>query len=413
MIESIQPFIVSIVIGLLVGIERERSHSHSAQALGVRSFILIGSIGTLCAQVANQALSGALAALVVGVILAGYWRSTDGRKGRRDIGMTTELAAALVFGLGFLAKSESLLALMLGVVLLVVLLSRSQLHRFSQNQLRSEEIQAAVVILILSIVVAPFLPDRAIDPWNLINPRRFIVILVVLATIQFCGYLALRLLGPKLGMSVTGFFGGLVSSTAVFLNLPGMVKKNPALLSAAIGSGLMATAATLLELALLVSMVDPSLTMTVGTSILAMILVLAGTAVFVSQNGQTEINHEPLTNPLDIKAAIRLALAFFVALTLIGLLHRFASQQAIYAASFIGGLFELQSVSMATLNLHIQQKMSQSSAAASIGLAVVASMISKIAVLMFLDRSRWALVLSSYLILATMIGGGIGFFLID
>jgi uncharacterized membrane protein YhiD involved in acid resistance len=47
--DKIHPFLISLVISLIVGIERERSHPRGSQAIGVRTFMLLGLSGTLAA----------------------------------------------------------------------------------------------------------------------------------------------------------------------------------------------------------------------------------------------------------------------------------------------------------------------------------------------------------------------------
>ena len=49
--------------------------------------------------------------------------------------------------------------------------------------LRPEEIRSAVLLGLLSVVIYPLLPDQFVDKWDLVNPRRAWVIVVVIASI--------------------------------------------------------------------------------------------------------------------------------------------------------------------------------------------------------------------------------------
>ena len=91
--------------------------------------------------------------MVSKAILAGHVRST--RPGGGDIGLTTEVSAGVVFALGYLSVRDPTLGASLGVVVLLVLVSRQSLHVFARETLRAGEVNAAVTLL-------PRLPCRAI-----------------------------------------------------------------------------------------------------------------------------------------------------------------------------------------------------------------------------------------------------------
>ncbi len=50
---------------------------------------------------------------------------------------------------------------------------------------------------LLSFVIYPLLPDRFVDPWELVNPRQDRVIVVVIASLGFANYVMLRLYGMR------------------------------------------------------------------------------------------------------------------------------------------------------------------------------------------------------------------------
>ena len=45
-----QPFMISFLIGLFIGVDRERSLPKGMKGMGVRSFIIIALLGTLAAS---------------------------------------------------------------------------------------------------------------------------------------------------------------------------------------------------------------------------------------------------------------------------------------------------------------------------------------------------------------------------
>lgn len=135
-LDDFQPFAISLFIGLGAGLERERSQSEGETTSGVRTFALIALLGTIAARVDSQSLTAVLGLAIVALTTSGYWRATsrtadDGR--RPDLGLTTEVAAAVVFGLGYLAARAPFLAGILGVATVSILHSRNRLHVFAHH----------------------------------------------------------------------------------------------------------------------------------------------------------------------------------------------------------------------------------------------------------------------------------------
>jgi uncharacterized membrane protein (DUF4010 family) len=59
-----------------------------------------------------------------------------------------------------------------------------------------------------------FAPSLPIDPWNILSPKKIISMIFALAIIQIFGSVLAKYLGTRTGAILTGFFGGLISSTA-------------------------------------------------------------------------------------------------------------------------------------------------------------------------------------------------------
>src|SRR5579863_4879098 len=111
MIELLHPFAISFLIGLLIGIERERSHPAGWKVIGVRTFVLIALLGTLAAWLNDPTLTIGISAFVFSAILLGYVQeSLHPNKKTLRVGLTTELTAGIVYCLGFITPKEPFLA---------------------------------------------------------------------------------------------------------------------------------------------------------------------------------------------------------------------------------------------------------------------------------------------------------------
>lgn len=415
MFENFQVFLISLGIGMLIGMERERSHPIGQQAFGVRTFMLFALLGTLAAYIQEPIITISLSIFVFGVLLLGYWRSSVPRQQSKhpDIGITTEVAAAIVFCLGFVALKAPLLAAVLGGLVLLVLLERKRLHTFSRTQLQPREIEAAALLIVFALGVLPFLPAHTIDPWELFNPRRFGVLVVLIASVQFAGYIAIRIFGEHLGTVLMGFFGGLVSSTAVFASLPRIVREHAEIMHPAVAAATLATVAMLIELSILLLVASQPLFLgTIAAAVLAMMIVGSLTAlVIIKKSNGSHLMPHPM-NPLDVKSILRLSFLIGGMIALAAIAQHFAGAYGIQFVAFFGGLFEIHSVSLAVATMFVQGKLSMIDASVALALALLASFISKYFLLWTLARNRFA-VLTSIWLTGMLAAGAVSYWLVN
>lgn len=239
---------VAIGVGLLVGLDRERAKGRGPlrQPAGIRSFVLCSLAGAVAASLGDAGLLSA-GVFLGALVTAGYLSTRD-----RDPGLSTEIALLATWLLGALAMGSPELAAALGVVVAIVLANKQGLHRFSKRMLTRRELHDLLLLTAAAFVVLPLLPDRTIDPWRSINPYRLWVLVVAVMAISSVGYIALRLFGARLGLSIAGLAGGFVSSTATIAAMADRARADPALAPAAASAGLMSNIATILQLAVVI-----------------------------------------------------------------------------------------------------------------------------------------------------------------
>ncbi len=215
----IRDFAIAILIGALIGIEREKRRDTEPTIGGLRTFILLAMLGAIGGWLSDHYNSFVPLLIVLGLasltVVAGFLMDAAGREG--PLGLTTELAAIGVTLLGgFTTLGQPELAVGLGIVAAAVLAYKKPLHglidKFGWN-----DIFAGLRLLIASFIVLPLLPDRALDPWQALNPRQLWLFVVLISALSMVGYVATRWLGVGRGAAITGITGGLVSSTATTL----------------------------------------------------------------------------------------------------------------------------------------------------------------------------------------------------
>ncbi len=404
MLKHLYPFGISLIIGLFIGIERERSHPAGSQPMGVRTFMLIALMGTLSATINNPMLTLSASLFAFAIILLSYHKSSRRKGKHRFFGITTEIAAAVVFFLGYLTPEMPLLSAVIGIAVLLALLSRTRLHVFSRSTVKTKEIYAAITILLIGLCILPFLPNHTIDPWKVFNPRRYTMLVLILSIIEFGGYIAIRLFGEKLGVLLTAFLSGLVSSTAAFLMLTKLSKSQQHSTRMLVASGLLATNAMLIETTILLSLISQRLIEQLLIPILAMLAIgfLSTWPVLKDQEKRTQ-SLTP-TNPLDLKGVIKIATFIIGMLVLITITKRTIGTSGVHFISFLGGLFEVHSVNIANASLFANVEQSLQQTVQSIGLALAASFVTKYFLLWTVSRKKFAIRCSIYLSIMLAVG---------
>lgn len=269
---------VALGLGLLVGVERERRRDDDGYGVaGVRTFALIGLAGAIAERIGGIgiALGGAFVVLAA---LASY-RASRGR----DPGLTTETAMLVVFLLGVLAMRELALAAGLGVAVTLLLAMKTRAHHFVHRVLTDQELHDALLLAAAATVVLPLLPDRAIDPWQVINPRKLWLLAVIVMAISALGHVAKRAYGARTGLMLAGFAGGFASSAATIASMGARARREPALASACAGAGMISNISTVVQLGVVVGLMSPPLLARLWPALLASGVVVTAFALAVAR----------------------------------------------------------------------------------------------------------------------------------
>jgi uncharacterized membrane protein (DUF4010 family) len=256
-------FAVALGVGLLVGIERERHHGAQPGAAGVRTFTLIALAGAICTLFGP--LLVAVGAGFVGISALAAFRATH----ERDPGLTSEVAMFVVFLLGALAMSQVQLAAGLGAGVALLLVLRERLHAFAREVLTARELHDALLLAGAALIVLPLLPDRAVDPWQVLNPRKLWQLVVLVMAINGAGYVAQRALGTRLGLPLSGFAGGFVSATATIGAMAQRARADAAQLRATLAASTVANVATVVQLGVVIGALSTPLLQRLWPALLA------------------------------------------------------------------------------------------------------------------------------------------------
>ncbi len=226
----LRALLVSGSLGALIGLERqwdEQVRHHAHVLAGLRTFTLWALMGALCAWFSQTVhvlfFIVGFSAMVLWISIALLKRN----RRERDTGFTTAAAAVMTFLIGGLVFWQmERVALVLTVSMMILLALKPTLHRFTKG-VTLEDVRSALKFAAVSGVILPLVPDEALGPYGAFNPHSIWLMVALVSGVGFLGYLAVRMLGQSVGISVTGLLGGLVSSTATTLTMSRQSRERP------------------------------------------------------------------------------------------------------------------------------------------------------------------------------------------
>lgn len=396
---------ISLGLGLLVGLQREWKESEVA---GIRTFPLITLLGTLTV-LANEGEPGWLTGVgLLGVIcllvLANLAKLKDGQ---RDAGMTTEAAALLMFVVGAtLAAGHSVPAIVAAGVTAVLLHWKQPLHGFV-DRVGKSDLRALFQLVLIALVILPVLPDETYGPYEVLNPYKIWLLVVLIVGISLSAYIAYRWLGARVGAVLGGLLGGLISSTATTVSYARQTKDNvDASRSAAV---VIMLASTVVNVRVLfeIGVVAPGLLRaTLGPllSILLLMSVECAVLLYMLRGHETTIpDHE---NPAQLKAAILFGALYAVILFVVAATKHHFGDRALYVVAAISGLTDVDAITLSTAKLFADERLAGSTAWRTILIATLSNLVFKGAAVAMLGNRR-LLVYISVLFGIALAGGGL------
>ena len=254
--------------GLLIGLERERRKGSGAgrAAAGIRSFALAALAGGMAQALGQPLLVAVGGLLVVALVAVAYWQSLKPPPNATststatpiDPGLTTELALFVTYLVGVLSVQQPALGASAAVVVAMLLAARERLHRFATRALSEAELHDALILAALVLVALPLAPATPLSWLAGLSARTLLLLMVLILALQAAGHVALRLLGPRAGLALSGLLSGFVSSTATIAAMGARARAEPALLAACTAGAVASTAATWLQALAMLAALAPA-----------------------------------------------------------------------------------------------------------------------------------------------------------
>lgn len=342
---------IALAIGLLIGLERgwhTRDKGEGMRIAGLRTYGLIALLGGLWGILAQQSgivLMGFAFLSLTFVLLIAYSKSLNKFE---DYSITSMVASLITFTLGTLAVfGHTTLASATAVVITLLLGFKPLLHSWL-DKLEQHELEATLKLLLISVVMLPILPDRSFDPWGVLNPYLIWWMVVLIAGISYLGYFAIRILGNRHGPVLTGIFGGLVSSSALTINLSRLSSSYQNMQDALAAGILTACATMFFRVLLLTFILNPDLFQLLVPSLSLMGTITCLLAYLLWKNApEFQANEEiKLENPFQLGMAIKFG-AFLVSILLLSkVLKIYFGDMGAYVLAAVSGLADVDPITL-------------------------------------------------------------------
>jgi len=341
---------VALLLGLLVGLQRERSES---QLAGFRTFPLITVLGTVASLTSATlgpwlvaaGLLGLAAVVIIGDVVA--MRDPD-----RSPGTTTEVSILLMYCVGaYLPVGRLEVGIAVGAGVAVLLHAKPRLHDLA-TRLTDSDLRAGMQFVLLALVILPTLPNRPFDGYGVVNPYRIWLMVVLIVGISLAGYVAFKLFGKGAGVILGGILGGFISSTATTVSYARRAKASPS------GSGIAAIVITIASgivfarLFIELSVTAPAHIGVTGPPMAVMfgvMAVISAVAWFVFRSQSEEVRVEE--SPSELKSAMAFGLLYAVVLYGAAAAKDAFGDSGLFAVAAISGLTDVDAITLSSAQL--------------------------------------------------------------
>ena len=366
---------LSLLLGLLVGLQRERSKGRIG--IGMRTFPLVTIFGTICGQVASHQggmviFSGLICLtfilIVPSLVELFFSRETardqkDGSPGNlpenardlvkanpaREFGITTEVSALVMFGVGVLLVFQPLVVgVAVGGTVAVLLQFKIELHRIAER-LTETDMKAIMQFVLVTFIILPVLPNKMFELGGLsiINPWETWVMVVLIVGLGLFGYVAYMLFGRDAGIFLGGLLGGAISSTATTVSYARQAKVSSAYRTVAPVVIMIATAVSFIRIFVEISVISIDFLRVSFPPLLFNMMLVAIPSIFLYLKIRRKpMQMPPQENPTQLKSALMFGVMYAIVSFAMTAVKDTLGNSGLYVVSAISGTTSMDAVTL-------------------------------------------------------------------
>jgi len=371
-LDFLEKLFLSLMIGIIIGVEREHWRSDKKIFAGVRTFSIVCITGTIAAFLVDYVGPWILAISTISVALFSVSLIYTTNIDKAGTGLTSSVALFCTFLLGVMVtQGLFLIAISTALLITFLLIEKKSLHSFAES-LSESDIRDAIQFLAIVFVLYPIVPEEPL--FDLINLKSAILIVMLVSTISFVSYVALRKMGPSGGIPYSGFFGGFISSEATVAALSTMSKNRPLLKDELHMGSMLSVISMIISNTIIALIVDNSgktaILMAPPFIVMGIIILIF---VLLKRNNTHDYEEKiEIDSPFALGPAFRFGAIFTILLVLASTASEVAGPLGAYATA-LGGVVSSSAVTASMAALAISGKISFYTAAET---AIIAGLIS-------------------------------------
>jgi uncharacterized membrane protein (DUF4010 family) len=407
----LQPFIIALVLGAVLGFERTYASRVNSDFLGgIRTYSLVSLLGSLSSFLSDKFFPEILLISMLGIVamtVVSYYISFSKHN---EGGITTEVSMLICFIIGVIVQKNFLvLALFISIITAAVLHLKEYLHRMS-DRMEKDDIQATLKFAVITFIIIIFDPDYTffmkdvgfpgglfeqfpgLADVKMINPYTVWLMVVLISGIGFSGYIAIKILGARKGIGLTGLLGGIVSSTATTMTFSRRSRDDDAgHLSYALAV-ILACSTMFPRILLEVFVINAALVR--GLGVVMGMMASAGflfCLVIWKKSGKEKGEEIPHRNPFNILPAFKFGLIFAVIVLIARISEVIAGDSGVYIISVLTGLSDVDPITLTMSQISRDDPSKLNQATVAITLAAFTNTAMKAGLACFLGSKRFRL----------------------
>lgn len=349
--ENIAAFGIALGLGLLIGLQRERTTDRLG---GIRTFPLIGLFGAVTAHIAQihasvWMLPAGLICMTVLILLGNLERL---RGEMESTGITTEVTALLMYLIGaYLILGQMAVAVAVGGTIAILLHLKPSMHKFAER-LPERDLRSIMQFALISLIILPVLPNHTFGPYDVLNPFKIWLLVVLIVGIGLGGYGAYKLIGARAGTLLSGLIGGLISSTATTVSYARRAKREAGIADLAALVILIASTSMFIRMFVEISVVAPRILLQLMPPLAVLLLVsLVVCAIGYRYVGQHENEMPEQSNPAELTPALIFGALYALVILAVAAAKEYFGNRGIYVVALISGFTDVDAITLSTANL--------------------------------------------------------------
>jgi uncharacterized membrane protein (DUF4010 family) len=264
-----------------------------------------------------------------------------------------------------------------GGVVAVLLHFKRPMHALARR-LSDDEVRAVMRIVVIGLVILPVLPDRSYGPYDVLNPFRIWLMVVLIVGISVASYVIYKLSDARVGTLLAGILGGFISSTATTASYARHARVRIGFAPAAAVVLMVSSSVVFVRIFIELAAVAPDVLLRMAGPLASMALVnglLSGVAFWVWGRKVTESAEQ--RDPSELKAALVFGVLYGVVIFAVAAAKEHLGDVGLYAVAAVSGLTDVDAITLSVANLAELGRLETQTAWRAVLLATLSNLVFK------------------------------------